>query len=127
MYLCVGCAWMAGVTWAPAWYGSEKDPRHDGVFFDFVLCLALCFAVGLLFMFHTYLILSAQTTIEFYQNRVAIMVARRQGKTFENPYDLGYRRNWQAVFGSSRWWFLPVVRAPPTDGISWPINPKAID
>jgi hypothetical protein len=62
----------------PSFHGLESDPRHDMVFFDFVLCISLSAAVGALLLFHTYLILSAQTTIEFYQNRLAMLIARRQ-------------------------------------------------
>jgi hypothetical protein len=44
-----------------------------------VLCVAVLTSVGVLLSFHTYLILTAQTTIEFYQNRLAMMVAKKRG------------------------------------------------
>ena len=44
-----------------------------------------------------YLTLSAQTTIEFYGNRVKSFRARRRGEVWSNPYDQGMRRNWEQV------------------------------
>jgi hypothetical protein len=57
---------------------SSLDSQ-DAAFFDMVLCVAVLTSVGILLLFHTYLILTAQTTIEFYQNRVAMMVAKKRG------------------------------------------------
>ena len=54
-------------------------------------------AITLLLSFHVYLTLSAQTTIEFYGNRVKSFRARRRGEVWSNPYDQGMRRNWEQV------------------------------
>ena len=94
-----------------------------------MITLSVGIAITLLMGFHLYLTLSAQvlpasllafrlysiysclarypvievgglqTTIEFYGNRVKAFRARRRGEVWSNPYDLGYRRNWQHVFG----------------------------
>ena len=56
-----------------------------------------CAAITLLLSFHVYLTLSAQTTIEFYGNRVKSFRARRRGEVWSNPYDQGMRRNWEQV------------------------------
>jgi hypothetical protein len=57
-------------------------------------------AITLLLSFHLYLTLSAQTTIEFYGNRVKSFRARRRGEVWSNPYDQGMKKNWQHVFGT---------------------------
>ena len=47
--------------------------------------------------------------------------ARMQGQKYRNPYDLGFKRNWQMVFGnrSVLTMFLPSTRQPP-----WPPWPR---
>lgn len=50
--------------------------------------------------------------------------AAAQGRTWQNPYDLGYGRNFQLFFGTahaSHWyaWLLPGGAQPTGDGMSW--------
>eukprot|EP00471_Norrisiella_sphaerica_P012644 CAMPEP_0184498308 /NCGR_PEP_ID=MMETSP0113_2-20130426/38626_1 /TAXON_ID=91329 /ORGANISM="Norrisiella sphaerica, Strain BC52" /LENGTH=340 /DNA_ID=CAMNT_0026885757 /DNA_START=55 /DNA_END=1077 /DNA_ORIENTATION=- len=62
--------------------------------------VTLSFGVTLIFFlgFHASLVLLAKTTIE---------LAEMQGA--RSPYSLGYKANWEAVFGKSRWlWLLPL-------------------
>ena len=59
-----------------------------------MITLSVGIAITLLMGFHIYLVLSAQTTIEFYGNRVKAYRARRRGEVWSNPYDCGMRRNW---------------------------------
>eukprot|EP00566_Odontella_aurita_P014341 CAMPEP_0113547232 /NCGR_PEP_ID=MMETSP0015_2-20120614/12242_1 /TAXON_ID=2838 /ORGANISM="Odontella" /LENGTH=529 /DNA_ID=CAMNT_0000447765 /DNA_START=10 /DNA_END=1599 /DNA_ORIENTATION=- /assembly_acc=CAM_ASM_000160 len=75
---------------------SERTP----IAFSFMLCLSVGIAVFCLMVFHLYLVLSAQTTIEFHGNWGKRRQARRRGRTWINPYDLGSRRNWQQVYGT---------------------------
>ena len=65
----------------------------------FILGLSIGVSVGLMLLWQLYLVLTAQTTIEFYNNRVDSFEARSQGRVFKNPYDLGYERNCGSVFG----------------------------
>jgi palmitoyltransferase len=67
----------------------------------FMLCLAIGIAVACLGGFHLYLVLTGQTTIEFHGNFVNKRKARKSGHKFKTPYDLGWRRNWQQVYGTS--------------------------
>ena len=67
-----------------------------------------------------YLILTAQTTIDFYENRAkAAALAERTGgyaRPYSSPFDRGWRQNWQLVFGRGRGFWrsvLPSVREPP--------------
>jgi palmitoyltransferase len=79
------------------------------------LCFMLCAAVGCAILvlggFHVYLVLSAQTTIEFHGNFQAIFGRHRNrnAKKFQNPYNQGWKRNWQQVYGDSWPWYLAVL------------------
>jgi palmitoyltransferase len=68
--------------------------------YTFVLALSMGVAVGLLFFWHVYLLLTGQTTIEFYGNQTKAYRARLSGLAYRNPYDAGSAlANWQRVFG----------------------------
>ena len=91
---------------------SERLP----VSMSFMLCLAVGIAVSCLGFFHLYLTLTAQTTIEFHGNWVNRRKASKLNKKWKNPYDLGWRRNLQQVYGHSRpFWkafLIPSTREP---------------
>lgn len=80
---------------------SERLPLSLG----FMLCLAVGVAVGVLGGFHIYLVFSGQTTIEFHGNFVRKSRAKTSGQKYRNPYDMGWKRNWQQVYGeyNGRW------------------------
>jgi palmitoyltransferase len=80
----------------------------------FMLCLAVGIAVAILGGFHVYLVLTGQTTIEFHANWAAQRRARKEGHKFKNPYNQGWRKNWQQVYGTTHWWlaFWPSTRQP---------------
>jgi len=68
--------------------------------------------------------LTSQTTIEFYVNRQAISNAKKAGKNYRNPFDLGIQSNFQNFFGtrvSPFWfsWLLPGGIKVVGDGLSW--------
>jgi hypothetical protein len=81
-----------------------------------MMCLAVGLAVACLGGFHCYLVLTGQTTIEFHANWVNRSRAKRLGQKWRNPYDLGWHRNFQQVYGYRRsvFWaiFLPSTRQP---------------
>ncbi|KAG7341462.1 DHHC palmitoyltransferase [Nitzschia inconspicua] len=81
----------------------------------FMLCLAVGIAVACLGGFHLYLVVTGQTTIEFHGNWVNKTKAKRLGQKWRNPYDLGWKRNVQQVYGTQPflWAFLiPSTREP---------------
>lgn len=81
---------------------------------SFILCLTLGISVILILAFHIYLILTAQTTIEFYGNLMKRSQYKLRKMIFKNPYSLGPKRNLQQIFGSG-WiisWLLPSTREP---------------
>lgn len=87
----------------------------------FMLCAALLFAILLLGGFHIYLVLTAQTTIEFHANWSHRTRARKAGKKWKNPYDQGRKRNWQQVYGNQHWLLamMPSRREP--EGLPVPL------
>ena len=67
-----------------------------------MMCLAVGIAVTALLSFHIYLILTSQTTIEFHGNLMKRRVAKENGTVWHNPYNLGWKRNLEQVWGSIR-------------------------
>jgi len=68
--------------------------------FSFMMCLAVGCAVTILLGFHIYLIISGQTTIEFHGNMMKRRIAKECGVVWYNPYNLGWKRNLEQVWGS---------------------------
>jgi len=90
--------------------------------FAFVITLSVGIAVSLMLAFHVYLVLSAQTTIEFYYNKFTNKRVTYHGESFVNPYDLGRTKNWHAVFGVGAYywsWMMPSLATPPGDGFTY--------
>eukprot|EP01102_Stenamoeba_stenopodia_P012568 TRINITY_DN398_c0_g1_i1.p1 TRINITY_DN398_c0_g1~~TRINITY_DN398_c0_g1_i1.p1 ORF type:complete len:225 (-),score=11.76 TRINITY_DN398_c0_g1_i1:129-803(-) len=126
LYMCVGCGYCAICTYSPfmqtidfdAVWGSTAS--RGGIIFQFILTVSVMIAVGALLLWHFYLLLTNQTTIEFYHNSELSRHASARGEPFVNEYDLGYRRNFQLFFGHSKYlcsFLLPTTKASPGDGI----------
>jgi palmitoyltransferase len=123
-YMLLGCSFSA-LCASEAFFdrrisfaGGRK--ARSNVTFMFVLSASVCIAVGILFFWHCYLVLSAQTTIEFYGNITRGRRARSRGEMYSNPYDCGWRKNLAHVLGDMPLWLavLPSDRTPP--GKPWP-------
>jgi palmitoyltransferase len=85
--------------------------------FSFVIAWAIGFAVFGMAVWHTYLIATGQTTIEFHMNLYKNEATRVTGEVFVNQYDLGTKRNFREFFsiGAGRGWgsvFFPSVYLP---------------
>jgi len=121
LYLCAGCFYVAVLSFFPFYESTNYRKPYVGsrttVLFVFVMTLSVMIAVGMLLAWHLYLVLTAQTTIEFYYNRNKAKHARIRGEVWHNEYDLGFGRNWKIFFGSGKFWFLPFQKLPPGDGI----------
>eukprot|EP00752_Nemacystus_decipiens_P015751 g14063.t1 len=129
MYMFMGCVYAVLIS-APQFISMAKTParRHrkspsasaeisqqSAVMMTFVLALSVGVAISVLLGWHLYLICTAQTTIEFYQNQTNRSRARQWGELWSNPYDVGCKGNWQSVFGPQPFLvaLLPSRRAPP--------------
>lgn len=89
---------------------------RSAIIFTFVLSLSVGLALSGLLGWHLFLISTGQTTIEFYINKARRERARLRGGSYTNPYDMGFRKNWQQVLGTelSLWRaVLPSSRLPP--------------
>lgn len=115
------------------WFrGTSIDSTPRASVFVFIVCSSAGGAVAMLMAWHLYLIITAQTTIEFYQRRMVPRSHRHRPSTWfslcwpgqlpNNDYDLGFRGNWDRVFGASKiplGWAAPSMRPPEGDGIAW--------
>jgi len=121
LYLCTGCFYVALMSFFPFYALTDYRTSYTGsktaILFVFVMAISVMLAVGMLLGWHIYLVLTAQTTIEFYYNRNKARHARVRGEEYNNEYDLGFDKNWQVFFGSARLWFLPSQKPSPGDGI----------
>ena len=102
-----------------------ENSARAAVLFTFVLSVSVGIAVTVLLGWHIYLVLSAQTTIEFYGNQTRKLRARVRGQRYHIPYDHGARANYEFVFGPLQKrgvvqaLFVPSWRPPP-----WPPWPE---
>ncbi len=90
-----------------------RDQRQM-ITMGYMICASVGIAVFFLMAFHIYLAASAQTTIEFHANISRRRRARHRGIKWTNPYDLGWYRNLQQVYGKKLGFMalLPSSREP---------------
>ncbi|KNC50919.1 uncharacterized protein AMSG_07161 [Thecamonas trahens ATCC 50062] len=127
IYMWAGCLYVAFMSSAP-FFESEAKPwpypiGRGSVVFVFVLTLSICLALTFMMVWQLYLVITAQTTIEFYFNRFRKKEAAQHGEVWVNEYDLGTWRNLDQFFGyRGQWWriFFPAFSPPPGDGIHYP-------
>ena len=88
-YMWLGCVYSVLLTAFPFYKaissktrprGEEEHNSRKMIVFVFVLCLSVGIAITILFGWHVYLLLTAQTTIDFYINRTKEWKLRKQGK-----------------------------------------------
>lgn len=136
LYLWLGVVYCGVMTYGPFRDSTNFSLPWEGistrgtVMFVFVICASVSVAVGLMLAWHTFLVLSAQTTVEFYMNRYKQQRRMLEGKPSKpvNKYDLGVRENWRYFFGDNRFffgWLLPNVEAAPGDGTTYPTYKKS--
>eukprot|EP00756_Hemistasia_phaeocysticola_P034040 Hpha_TRINITY_DN16501_c2_g2::TRINITY_DN16501_c2_g2_i1::g.137187::m.137187/K18932/ZDHHC; palmitoyltransferase len=124
--------WLAtgqiAISLALLWMGYIGDvsvypfaARRALIHTEFSLCLALFVVMTGFLGWNGWLLVTNQTVIEFYGNRLAAREARACGRTYRNPFDLGMIGNIEAVYGSIGVLgiFLPTIRRAPSDGHSY--------
>eukprot|EP00192_Tetraselmis_astigmatica_P014215 CAMPEP_0117692336 /NCGR_PEP_ID=MMETSP0804-20121206/26273_1 /TAXON_ID=1074897 /ORGANISM="Tetraselmis astigmatica, Strain CCMP880" /LENGTH=303 /DNA_ID=CAMNT_0005505777 /DNA_START=199 /DNA_END=1110 /DNA_ORIENTATION=+ len=109
------CPWMNTIMIAlHITRGPSSLRREKKLIFCMVMSAAVSISLFLLLAWHVYLVLTAQTTIDVYQNKERAAEARRRGQRFVNAFDLGMKRNWQECFDvHGKWWWLAWM-LPPT-------------
>jgi hypothetical protein len=117
LYLFAGCVYAASMSFLlftialntslPWPYSTSRS----SVVFSFILASAVAASLGFLGGWQYYMILTGQTSIEFYIHRDNAATAASIGRNYRNPNDKGVRRNFQEFFGvdSSLWWFAWLV------------------
>eukprot|EP00466_Bigelowiella_natans_P010552 jgi/Bigna1/61671/fgenesh1_kg.25_\ len=123
--------WFTPSSISPSWlsfFSSPSSPspttllvgktQKDAIVFLFVISVAVTIVLGGFAAHNTYLVITAQTTIEVEINKHLRKRAKAQGKLFVNPFDQGsYWKNWCQLMGSRslQWHFIPSNHFPP-----WP-------
>ncbi|CAE7368783.1 AP3M1 [Symbiodinium natans] len=84
-----------------SWSRQGTRAFRQCILTSFMICASILAAVCFLGGFHTFLVMTNQTTIEFQINMMKRRESRYNGEFFRNPYDMGRSRNCQEVFGAS--------------------------
>ncbi|KAI0778969.1 zf-DHHC-domain-containing protein [Trametes elegans] len=103
-------------------YWDEPSGRElIFIVLNFATCIPVLLAVGIFSLYHFYSMLGNSTTIEGWEkDKVATLVRRGRIREIKFPYNLGMRRNIEAVLGPNPLlWCCPTV--PPGNGLKYPI------
>ncbi|XP_024534034.1 probable protein S-acyltransferase 15 isoform X2 [Selaginella moellendorffii] len=123
-YLWIGCAYAVYMS-SQLLFADDYNEQEWQLLFTFVLSFGIFGALSCLFGWHIFLVVTAQTTIDFYGNRQRKLEAKSRGKAWVNVFDLGAAHNFRNVFysgGRHLWWtvmLLPSRARPVGDGISF--------
>ena len=78
--------------------------------FSFMLSASIGVAVGGLFSWHTFLVVTGQGTIDFVENFRSWKQAYQEGRPWSNPYNLGFVKNFKVTLLSHSH-LIPFVKA----------------
>ncbi|XP_050314522.1 palmitoyltransferase ZDHHC16B isoform X2 [Anthonomus grandis grandis] len=110
-------------------FEQPSQSRRRCIMYMALLNVGVFIALGALATWHGLLITRNETSIEVHINKSETIRLNAIGKTYINPYNLGYRNNWRHFFGAQtrrNMWMqllLPSVFQPFGDGLTWPSNP----
>ncbi|KAF8978458.1 hypothetical protein BGZ46_006460 [Entomortierella lignicola] len=126
-YLSIACVYFVYMGVSPFMLAADTEGGDNWpywidraiVAFAVVLAFAIAFAVGGMACWHWYLALTAQTTLEQYNNAYIRKICKKRGEQFTNMYDFGLVGNLFDIFnigprGHYPWYtaLLP-LRIPP--------------
>ncbi|ORZ16093.1 DHHC palmitoyltransferase-domain-containing protein [Lobosporangium transversale] len=105
-YLSIACIYYVIMGAGPFMLAADMDSNNTWpywldrsiVAFGEVLAVAIGFAVGGMACWHWYLALTAQTTLEQYNNSYMKKICKKRGESFSNMYDFGIVGNFQDLF-----------------------------
>lgn len=98
---------------------------HIAVLYQFILCSGVTLALGLLMLWHAKLISSGETSIEVHINKSQRQKYKKKNLVYKNPYDYGFKKNWQVFLGFSNLRsfclkvLLPSTHLPEGNGLTW--------
>ncbi|KAI7874588.1 zf-DHHC-domain-containing protein [Lichtheimia hyalospora FSU 10163] len=104
-YLVISAAYFIFFGWQP--FMLSLDLLNDDwpyyyprplMAFSIILAICMGVTIGGLCLWHYYLIITAQTTVEFYNNHYDKKQCKRMGEVFVNMYSFGFKENLRRFF-----------------------------
>jgi len=120
-YMCTGASFFLIITFDRTLYALMGGMTSLSFLISAVLCFSSCIATFVFLLWNIYLLLSNQSTIEFYSNFFGSNKRR-------NPFNLGVSRNVREVFGARSLWtiLLPSTQPPSGDGLIFEMVDKDV-
>lgn len=117
VYLFAGCVYASSMSFYPFILAIDSnkpwpyETTRSAVVFSFVLAVAVACSLMFLGGWQVFLVISGQTSVEYYIHKDYANTAHAMGRTYRNPHDLGTKKNFQQFFGvnGSGWWFAWLV------------------
>ncbi|KAJ2859176.1 palmitoyltransferase for Vac8p [Coemansia aciculifera] len=131
LFLTYGCLYcvlifVPSVTFFFREMAELSDDTEISINFIFLVIMSCVFALALLMFaaYHVYLLLTNTTTIESYEKTNYRVEARQRGTRtkYINLFDMGPRKNFIQVFGSSWFMWLVPTNTAMGDGMRFPIS-----
>eukprot|EP00929_Paragymnodinium_shiwhaense_P047628 TRINITY_DN24149_c0_g1_i1.p1 TRINITY_DN24149_c0_g1~~TRINITY_DN24149_c0_g1_i1.p1 ORF type:complete len:371 (-),score=40.24 TRINITY_DN24149_c0_g1_i1:218-1330(-) len=132
LYTAADCWFMVGTMFESVVKAVYQPHRmHFGVMTSVLFAVALASFLGFLvtcfFLFHTWLVANARTTIEFCEKSLPKKDKDKQGQTWskvaaslDSPYDLGLYGNFRVILGRNCFlWLIPGFTEPIGDGMDF--------
>ena len=131
-WLWVGCAYASAATVVAQRLPGGDAARTRQMELALTLAFSVFCALSMLLFWHVYLVLTAQTTVEFHRQLAKRRERLRRGERYVNPLDQGCVSNFKRAlvparlhgegfaFGGRYWWLawmLPLARPPVGDGL----------
>ncbi|KAF2069885.1 hypothetical protein CYY_008795 [Polysphondylium violaceum] len=98
LYLLVSCIYVCILSIPHVFGDIYGGYLPFSTLMTFVLTLTISLALGGLFFWQFYLVMTNQTTIEFLHNRTQSRKAKARGEVYKNPYHLGIANNLREFF-----------------------------
>lgn len=108
-----------------AFYLETHQFRYKSLIFVSLTLVVIFFAVLVLTLWHGKLISGGETSVEFLKNKYEMLKRSKEGGTFKNPFDFGWKMNWRIFLGLYngrtiwRHILLPSTHKPLDNGVTW--------
>ena len=125
VYLCTGCLFFLLSSLSCIWTAMNGSPASASFAIAAILCFSALLAGGMFCLWTLFLLVTNQTTIEC--SSYFFRSASPRNTLSRMPFFIGYFRNLKEVFGytsSPLLWLLPSLRAPPGNGLLFPLQER---
>ncbi|KAJ1911573.1 Palmitoyltransferase [Tieghemiomyces parasiticus] len=137
VYVDLACSYVLCALVARVWFVYDRRDDYNVYYtimpqqtevlfliFNFILATVVLLLVGILTIYHAWLVWDNTTTIETMEiGRIRKMVRRRIVGELQYPYDLGPVKNFKQILGPSVWRWLWPQPMPIDGGLTFPIAP----